>query len=1214
MDVIIKHGSTNISQYVISYEREANICTGIGTLEVVLSRTYSTAINPHDTIDIYENGDFKVTYYVSDVDRNAPEATIRLHCQDKSKYLVDYFIPDQYTIDYPSYTRYWIEKFFTEAKISYQFTTSSQGNLLSNYTSLGLQPAYDQIMMLCQLSGWYFYFDGNGKAIIGSLTTDISTAGEIGKNHILDIKKTTDDKMLRNRAVVWGSYDPLRHEYAYADVSKHTTWNYDHRDFRTMVVSNNNIPTKSSANDIANILIKEFAKVTIVKELTIDGARNYNLGDMLRVSSHVWSGRGLITTFGVSMSRGGLVTKVILDERCPRLFGFFDFGDFVYVATWGDGVWRKHIKFDPTWYNFSTGLTDLKISDMHINNGVFGSVGEQGEMYYALYELPWNEIPISELALQSSVEDTTTSGGMTTYSGLHARAVIIDKTTNFVKFGIDNYSGLNTGDYFLYNYPSGVTSSGVVSSGGGGHDRAWIMEYDVLNGDTIGTSYPISLSGNYSYLLIDIENDGLNDYVSVATSGGIIIPYSGVGYNFGYHITQPAAFTEDNHNKVSYSLSNDYSGVFDTLTSSFSSGTSRITSVFENESIGEREIVGLQTISGTNTLKRIQISEVGGTLISTSLTSPSISGTISFRLCVTKPSANTYKVYYGRFNTLTGNQVWNETIYYRTWDALANTISAETVLTTITIDGRTDFDALYTFNMSGNLIINNKINILKYRYYHDSNASSGIQNWGNYIYFDSYIIDLADDSITHGSASVLFNKGLRGSITDPRWETFFMSGNAGLSDSASVFQLGTNPAWATVIRERKHESIPLDTVTEATSWLIYTDDFITYNKIEIDSWSLDSGIDINDTPFGSGSVDAQAFQLTGDRFLWRWVHQNGATYLFNGVTFTKTSSAGVPFNWKGDNVTPMFGDYDNYYVAHNPSTNKWYWCNTVNYNPVFEITFGSNYTPYKLFRTSSSYDATYYWQCFNTDTNAYEILHYSLTGFKGISIKPIVFNFTQATGYICGNFFLDCADISGAINKWIYINNKEFPNSARIYQVLRKNEDATFTLIEQESYPIRIDISNNAPLLTVGSGAGSFHSQFIYDNELTTITPAGVENNVQVNDYRYALLQTDSATGEVTSSGFPASTQIIFVTNSGVFTGDAETYSGAFVPLTPTYPEGALGRVETTNFTYPGQYIFITSSGDFPTFYQRDADKLYFETYSGLPDSRATIIRCDDYL
>jgi hypothetical protein len=87
----------------------------------------------------------------------------------------------------------------------------------------------------------------------------------------------------------------------------------------------------------------------------------------------------------------------------------------------------------------------------------------------------------------------------------------------------------------------------------------------------------------------------------------------------------------------------------------------------------------------------------------------------------------------------------------------------------------------------------------------------------------------------------------------------------------------------------------------------------------------------------------------------------------------------------------------------------------------------------------------------------------------------------------------------------------------------------------------------------------------------------------------------------------------LYVLESGLYHSNLFTYSGGFTVL-DVIPSGFAERMETTNFVYPGQYLFATTSGDSPMFYQKDNDGLVFMPYSGLPDSRATIIRCDDRL
>jgi hypothetical protein len=154
MQVDIKHNGSSITQYVTGYNREHKICTGIGTIELEVSKTIGVTFDPWDTIDIYENGDYRVRYYVSAVEKVIPEGIIKISGQDNSKRVADYFIPDSYTIEEPSTTRYWIEKFLDEVGVSYIFTTTSQGSIMSNFTGLGLRTAYEQLTELLQMSGW----------------------------------------------------------------------------------------------------------------------------------------------------------------------------------------------------------------------------------------------------------------------------------------------------------------------------------------------------------------------------------------------------------------------------------------------------------------------------------------------------------------------------------------------------------------------------------------------------------------------------------------------------------------------------------------------------------------------------------------------------------------------------------------------------------------------------------------------------------------------------------------------------------------------------------------------------------------------------------------------------------------------------------------------------------------------------------------------------
>lgn len=1189
MNVEVRHNNTNITDYVISYSRAHYICSSIGELDLVLSGTYSTDIVPHDQIKIYENGDFKVTYYVSDVGRSVPEGTITLQCQDRSKYIVDYFISDSYNIDYPSYTRYWIETFLDQAGVSYSFQTASQGNLLSNFTQLGLQPAYDQIMMLLQLSGWYMYFDGNGVAIIGALDIDLAdSVGLVDKNDILDIKKITDDKMLRNRAVVWGQYDSIRSQYAFADVSVNTPYNYDSRDKRAIVISNNNIPNRTSAYNIANILIKEFAKATIVKHINVDGARDYNLGESLRVNSDVWRGKGLITTFGVTMDRTGLVTNIVLDERCPRLFGFFDFGDYVYVGTFGDGIWRKHIKFDHTFRNFSTGLTNLNITDLHINNGVFGSVGHSGEMFYANSEEgPWNQTILE--SLESSREDVP-SGTVeyVPFSGIMARATIVDKSTNMVKFGVDTFSGLNTGDYFLsYSGLFDATTSGVTRSG---THRGWIVEYNPFTGSLVGGIgsgiYPIVYSGDYNVIVLDLENDGINDYVSVAWGSGLEFISNN---QFGSHTTAPVV--KDFNSLVEFTdYTYELEGQTKFVTTSLGFATPNF-STFNNELDDERDVVYASESSGVYRFKRehfyLEFSESLGRdqVLSTTLTSPALSSPFLGGIC--KIAANLYRGFY-TLTTGGGTDTVTATTYYVEWNTVSNTLSAPTSIGSQT----------YTKDVSGNsneVIARVLSPIIAGKYwsyfFHRKTASQAGVAYpdSNFLKIQVMSVDMLTLATSTGSTAAVIGDGGSGApVGEDRW-------NIELA-GAGIFQQGTSSVLVDVIHAINS---PNGGTQSFQNWLVVVDG--TTASISL----VQSATGTSDPAFVYVGSEVRQ-QTTQDHFIYFVQSGSGSTayLLYNAGSFT--TGIGDP------------GINGSLYTINGPSGSEfiqkiggvWYWKSAVDLSNIGTVVFPSGYNIIGPFITSATNRELYFWLAERTDNSKKVILKLDRNGNYLSEIIPYnndefwtLFNF----GYIAGNFFIN--PISAVV---LYVSNT-IPNDSG-YLILQR-EGSEFNLIQSAYKPLRIDISNNSPVLSVQDVAGTFQSNYVYGNELTTINPALTMSglNTDVSDYRYALLETEG--GALVSSGAGVTTQALYVTESGIYTSDTLTYSGGFI-LMESAPSGILSRIETSNYTYPGQFLFVTTSGtmsgEFPVFYQKDNDAEIFIPYSGLPISRPTIIRVDD--
>lgn len=516
MDVRVEHNGDDITQYVDNYTRQSKICTGIGTLEISFVNSVARTFYPWDSIELYEEDDKKGHYYIDIVSNSIPDGLITLSCRDGCKKLMDYFIAESYLINYPSYSRDWIEQFLDEAQVNFEFNVEGNGNLLSNNTSLGNSSTYDQIIPLLQMNGWYIHFDADNKAVIGKLKTSLSNPSiSVGKEQIITIKTSKNDKMLRNRVVVWGGIEEATSTLVAAEASTHTPWDYDEYDKRTSVISNSSIRSYEQASDIANMALSEFSKITFEKSLECVGGYEVAVGDFVSVSSDVYSGLGLATTVGSTLNKDGFKTNIILDERCPRLFSFFDFGDFVYVSSMGNGVWRKPID-GIGWLDYSLGLTDMSVTDLYKNSGILSAVTASGHAYYSIETTGvWNRIPLVNLTTLLPDSEGVIGSGSTPVvfsGGIAARATIHDRITNTVKIA----AGSNTTENYV-DYSTGmhILSSGILP-------RSWIVDFNP-NAGAVEKSYPIHVGNFYNYDVLDIENDGVFDYVTVGTSGWLTL-------------------------------------------------------------------------------------------------------------------------------------------------------------------------------------------------------------------------------------------------------------------------------------------------------------------------------------------------------------------------------------------------------------------------------------------------------------------------------------------------------------------------------------------------------------------------------------------------------------------------------------------------------------------------------------------------------------------
>lgn len=457
MNCQILHNSTDITNEVTNYTREQELCSGLGMLTLGLVETGRT-FDPWDTITIYEDENKRAVYYIGKIEKKH-DGSITIEGQDGSKKLQDYFISDTYSLEdnEESHAKVWITRFLNESGVSHNYVVSGSGSVLSNNTSLGLSSAYDQITTLLQQCGWYLYFDKDNVAIISKANASSTTYAELfDDTKIISVIRSKNDSILRNRAVVWGNGDPLTGKSVFADIHSTNAWNYGAKDLRAVVLANSNIRNNAEANKLAKKMLTAFNKLTDEITVEVAGTTVANLGDFISISSAYYTGIKLLTSISVKMDKSGLVTTLTLNQKCPRLFAYFnnneippdgEGGPYVYVGT-TNGVAKKALD-STTWIDDSVGLINKNIIDLCINDGVFGCVSDMGDFYYrAAPANSWSLFtPPNVTDLDTNTEVPSTE--------LLAKACTLNKLTNILSTGYTTASGTSS---WIFD----INSSGTV--------------------------------------------------------------------------------------------------------------------------------------------------------------------------------------------------------------------------------------------------------------------------------------------------------------------------------------------------------------------------------------------------------------------------------------------------------------------------------------------------------------------------------------------------------------------------------------------------------------------------------------------------------------------------------------------------------------------------------------------------------------------------------
>jgi hypothetical protein len=454
INVQVKKGAVDVSDYLLQYDRQTNICSGVGTFNAIFDDGLS--LSPGDTFYLYEGGTQKGKYWVGTATRDV-EGSISADCQDNSKWLQDYFIGETYNYAGHS-SKYWIEFLCTLAKLSVTFISGAGEGYIQPYGQFfGLEPAYDAVVRMCQQSGWYFYFNGSGTCVVGSLLTSPGGySASLVDSDILSEEIDSSDESLRNRVIIWGNN-------VFLTMDRRTSWDRGASDKRTVVYTNNYITDSATASEIGKKILDEYSQTISQKVYSLVGAYNIDPGDRVKCTTSVWNGVGRATTVGSRLSdTHGLQTTLILDERCPRIFGYISYdvdSEYVYVGTKSHGVYRKVLS-GSTWSDYSTGITNKNIRDLKVNGGILVATTDGWEVYRRFAgDSTWTQITPD--GWTEEVDGVPTDFYTT---GWVAAGVGIDRSTGDLLVG---YNVTSTGKAWVMQWRSSVdfTMTQVIVNG-----------------------------------------------------------------------------------------------------------------------------------------------------------------------------------------------------------------------------------------------------------------------------------------------------------------------------------------------------------------------------------------------------------------------------------------------------------------------------------------------------------------------------------------------------------------------------------------------------------------------------------------------------------------------------------------------------------------------------------------------------------------------------
>jgi len=351
MGVSVYVNGSDISDYVVSVERSHSLCRPISTATIY--HTWDTGgFSTYEPVVIYEDGTKVFTGYTQEISVKRMNPELYILAKDPLIRAADTWI-DTEIVTNQEWLIYWLSYFLNLSGVSFTAGTTTNKYMPPN-TSWQIGSAYEHIVTLSKMLGWYIFSDPDGIIHVQDVSIGASSKTIATKSNILNFKRARSLDRARNATIVFG-YGNL--------FSKQTTTVAGISDERVAVMASPLVGTQALADELAVTMLADFSKIGDEKNAKITGDPNLKIADTVTVKERFSkTNQPCLVTSIESRYQETYEMDITLDERCPSFWGYAPYpsgyygaGSGIYKSTWGGGL---YVLFSGEWNPINGNLPE----------------------------------------------------------------------------------------------------------------------------------------------------------------------------------------------------------------------------------------------------------------------------------------------------------------------------------------------------------------------------------------------------------------------------------------------------------------------------------------------------------------------------------------------------------------------------------------------------------------------------------------------------------------------------------------------------------------------------------------------------------------------------------------------------------------------------------------------------------------------------------------